>query len=99
MERGHVDMVDVRPLLAVDFDVDEQLVHETSGFAVLERLVRHHVAPVAGGVADGEQDRAVAPFGLRQRVGAPRAPMHRVPGVLQKVGRGFLPKEIAAGLH
>ena len=25
--------------------------------------------------------------------------MHRVPGVLQKIGRGFLPKEIAAGFQ
>ena len=25
--------------------------------------------------------------------------MHRVPGVLQKVGRGLLAKEIAAGFH
>ena len=99
MERGHVDVVDVRPLFAIDFDVDEELVHETSGFAVLEQLVRHHVAPMAGRVADRKQDRAVAPFGLRQRVGAPRAPMHRVPGVLQKIGRGLLPKEIAAGFH
>ena len=27
MQRRHVDLVDVGPLLAVDFDVDEQLVH------------------------------------------------------------------------
>ena len=90
MERGHVDVVDIRALLAVDFDVDEQFVHETSRFCVLERLVRHHVAPVAGGVADGEQDRAVAPLGFGQSLRAPRAPMHRVPGVLQKIGRGLL---------
>src|SRR6202020_3020054 len=46
MERGHVYVVDIRPLLAVDLDVDEELVHETSRFRILERLVRHHVAPV-----------------------------------------------------
>src|ERR1700722_16136960 len=99
MEGSHVDVVDVRPLLAVDFDVHEQLVHETGRLGVLKRLVRHHMAPVAGRVADGEQDRAVAPLGLGERVGAPWTPMHRVPGVLQKIGRGLLAEEIAAGFH
>ena len=32
VQRAHVDMVDVRPLLAVDLDVDEERVHETSRF-------------------------------------------------------------------
>ena len=64
-----------------------RLVHEASRFRILERLVRHHMAPVAGGVADREQDRTVAPLRLRQRVGAPRAPMHRIVGVLEEVGR------------
>ena len=99
MERGHVDVVDIRPLLAIDFDVDEKLVHETGGLGVLERLVRHHMAPVTSGVANRQEDRAVASLGLGERVGAPGPPMHRVMGVLQKVGRGLLPKEIAAGFH
>ena len=98
MERGHVDVVDIRPLLAVDFDVDEQFVHETRRLGVLEQLVRHHMAPVAGGVADRQQDRAVAPLGFGQRVGAPWAPMHGISGVLQKIGRGLLAEEIAGGL-
>ena len=55
----HVDRVEVGPLLAVDLDVDEALVHQRRGGRVLERLVRHHVAPVAGRVADREQDRLV----------------------------------------
>ena len=67
VQRAHVDVVDVRPLLAVDLDVDEQRVHEARRFRVLERLVRHHMAPVAGGVADREQDRTVAPLGLGER--------------------------------
>ena len=57
MQRRHVDLVDVGPLLAVDLDVDEQLVHHARGGVVLEALVRHDVAPVAGRVADREQDR------------------------------------------
>ena len=99
MERGHVDVVDVRPLLAIDFNVDEQLVHPSSGFGVLERFVRHHMAPVAGGVADREQDRAVAPLGLRQGGCAPRAPVHGIIGVLQEIGRRLASEEIAAGVR
>ena len=77
-----VDGVEVGPLLAVDLDVDEQPVHHGRRRGVLEALVRHDVAPVAGGVADREQDRPV--LGPRQgqrrlvplaasRPGCPRA--------------------------
>ena len=96
VQRGHVDVVDVRPLLAIDLHIDEQLVHPIGGLGVLEQLVRHHVAPVAGGVADREQDRTVAALGFRQRLGAPGAPVHRVVGVLQQVGRGFAGEQVAA---
>ena len=55
----HVDGVDVGALLAVDLHVDEPLVHDRRHVVVLEALVRHDVAPVAGRVADGQQDRPV----------------------------------------
>ena len=58
-DRVHVDRVEVGPLLAVDLDADEVLVHQRRRLRVLERLVLHHVAPVARGVADREQDRPV----------------------------------------
>ena len=86
----HVDRVDVRPLLAVDLDADEVLVHQRGGRLVLERLVLHDVAPVAGRVADREQDRLVLGAGARERLLAPRVPVHRVVGVLEEVGAGFL---------
>jgi hypothetical protein len=44
----HVHGVDVRALLPVDLDADEEFVHERRGRLVGERLVLHHVAPVAG---------------------------------------------------
>ena len=56
--RVHVERVDVGPLLAVDLDVDEVLVHQRRRRRALERLVRHHVAPVAGAVADRERGSA-----------------------------------------
>jgi hypothetical protein len=52
----HVDRIDVRPLLPIDLDVDEVLVHVCRGLGVLEGLALHHMAPVAGGIADREQD-------------------------------------------
>ena len=67
----HVDRVEVGPLLAVDLDRDEVLVQHARGQLVLERLPLHHVAPVARGVADREQDRACP---RRARARAPRRP-------------------------
>ena len=96
--RGLVDPVDVGPLLAVDLDVDEQFVHERGRGLVLERLVRHHVTPVAGGVADREQH---GPRGLarqRKRLLSPRVPVDGIVGVLQQVGTGFSGKSVGHGL-
>ena len=89
LQRLHVDGVDVGPLLAVDLDVDEQLVHHRRHFRRFEALVRHDMAPVAGGVADREQDRPVGALGLGQRLLAPRPPVHGIVGVLQQVGAGL----------
>ena len=88
--RGLVDLVEVGPLLAVDLDVDEEAVHHLRDLGILERLVRHHVAPVAGRVADREQDRLVLGARARERLLAPRVPVDRVVGVLLEVGAGFL---------
>ena len=63
----HVHRVDVRPLLAVDLDVDEVRRSCSAAVPVLERLVRHHMTPVAGGIADREQDRHVALARLVER--------------------------------
>ena len=85
----HVDAVDVGSFFSIDFDVHEFLVHEARGFVVLERFVRHHVTPVAGGVADAQQDRLVLALRPFERLGSPRIPVDRVIGVLKKVGARF----------
>ena len=79
----HVERVDVGPLLPVDLDVHEALVHQRGRLVVLERLVLHDVAPVAGGVPDGEEDRLVLVARLGEGLLAPRVPVDRVVGVLQ----------------
>ena len=90
LHRVHVDRVDVGPLLAVDLDADEVLVHVGRDLGVLERLVLHHVAPVAGRVADRDEQRHVALARLRERPLAPRLPVDRVVLVLQQVRRGLV---------
>ena len=86
VQRAHVDRVDIGPLLAVDLDVDEQLVHHARGRLVLEALMRHDVAPMAGRVADREQDRLAGRLGLGERRRPPGAPMHGVVLVLEQIG-------------
>ena len=83
----HVDGVDVRALLAVELDAHEALVHEVRRPLVLEGLAFHHVAPVAGRVADREQDRALLAARATERLLAPRIPVHGVVLVLEQVGR------------
>ena len=85
LHRLHVDGVDVRPLLPVDLDADEQLVHQLGRRVVLERLALHHVAPVARGVADREEDRLVLGAGAVERLVAPGVPVDRVLRVLEEV--------------
>ena len=64
---------------------DEAGVHQLRGRRVLERLVRHHVAPVAGRVPDREQHRHVPP-GRPRRTPRPTTPTSR-PGC-RRAGAG-----------
>ena len=66
-----VDLIEVGALLAIDLDAHEVLVHERRDRLVLEALALHDVAPVAGRVADREEDRLVTALGLAR---APRRP-------------------------
>ena len=93
--RGHVDRVHVGSLLPVHLDRDHVLVEYRRRLGVLERLVRHHVTPVAGGVAHREQDGDVPPGGLGEGLVAPRPPVHRVVRVLEQVGA----RRIAQPVH
>ena len=85
LDRLHVDLVHVGALLAVHLDVHEELVHEGGGVLVLEGLALHDVAPVAGGVADGQQHRLVLGPRALQSLRAPRIPVHGIVRVLEKI--------------
>ena len=86
--RGHVQLIEVGSLLAVELDAHEQLVHDRRSFVMLEALPFHDVAPVAGAVADGQKDRHFTPTRLRERFLAPGAPCDGVVRVLQQVRAG-----------
>ena len=74
------------------------LVQHRGDRVVLERLVLHHVAPVARRVADREKDRLVLGAGLRERFVAPRKPVDRIVRVLQQI-RAALARETVHVRH
>ena len=90
-----VDLVEVGPLLAIDLDVDEVAVHQGGDLGVLEALVRHHMAPVAGGIADRKEDRLVLLPGGGECGLVPRLPVHRVVLVLEQVRAGGFGEAVA----
>ena len=92
-----IDGIEVGPLLAVDLDVDVELVHQRGRRLALEALMGHDMAPMAGGIADGEQDRLLLGLGLGQRLGPPGLPMHGVVPVLQQIGARLLAQPVAGG--
>ena len=73
----HVERVDVGALLAVDLHAHEALVHQRRRARVLEGLALHHVAPVAGGVADRDEQRLVLLARARERRRRPTAASRR----------------------
>ena len=85
LERVHVQGIDIRSLLTVDLDAHEAVVEHLCGRRVRERLAVHHVAPVAGGIADGQEHGQVAGTRLGERVRSPGMPVHGIVGMLEQV--------------
>ena len=91
----HVDGINIRPFFAVHFDVDKRLIHQTGYTSIFERLMLHHVAPVAGGVADGQEDGLILDASRLESFVGPRPPGHRIVFMLKEVGALFVLKSIA----
>src|SRR5207247_1805782 len=72
------------------FDAYEPVVEKLGDFLVLERLPLHDMTPVAGAVADREEDEFLLLLGPGKRLRAPGIPVHGVVGVLPEVWAGFL---------
>ena len=86
----HVNRVQIGALFTVNFNVDEMRVHVVSSGFILKRFMGHNVAPVAGRVANAEQNRFVFLAGAVQRVLAPGIPIDGIINVLQQIWAGFL---------
>ncbi len=98
LHERHVHAIDVRPLLAIDLDRDEMAIEDLRHLGVLEALVLHHVAPVAGRVADRQEDRLVLAARPLEGVVAPRIPVNRIVLVLKEVRTMFSREAIGHAL-
>jgi hypothetical protein len=87
--RGDVDLVKVGALFAVELDGNEMGVEDLRHRLVVEAFLLHHMAPVACGIADREEYGEVQRRRLGQRLGAEGAPIDRVVGMLDQIGRGL----------
>jgi hypothetical protein len=97
LDESHVDAIDVGPFFAVHFDGDVIAIEQGCDLFVFEAFPLHDVAPVAGGVADGEEYRLVFLTGLLEGIGAPGVPIHGIVRVLQQIGTLLLCQAI--GMH
>ena len=64
-------------------------IEDLGDLCVLEALVLHHVAPVAGRVADGQEDRLVLAARPLEGLRAPRVPVNRIVLVLKEIRTVF----------
>ena len=87
--RFHVDMIKIGSLFAVYFDTYEMAVHQTGDIPVIETFVGHDVAPVAGAIADRDQDRLIVATSGFESLWAPRVPVDRIVRVLSQVEAFF----------
>ena len=85
LARGHHEFVHVRPLLAIHLHRNARLVQDAGRHHALEALALHHVAPVAGAVANGHEERHLPATRLGDGLRTPRPPVDRVVRMLQQV--------------
>ena len=85
LDEAHVLVVNVGSLFAVHLNGDEPAIDQLGNCGIGIGLAFHHVAPMAGVIADREKDRFVLSFGLGERLFAPRIPVDWVVRVQQEV--------------
>ena len=86
------DGKDTRIRKAAEFILANSQDKQSGGFAVLERFTFHDVTPMAGRVANTQEDGPVLPARFGKGLLAPGIPVHRVVLVLEQIGR-FLARE------
>ncbi len=93
----HVKMVQVGPLFPVHFDADEGIVQKGRRLLVLEGLMGHDVAPVAGGIADDRKTGRFSPPGPGEGLFTPGDTSPRDRCVLQEIGALFAGEAVLSG--
>lgn len=88
--RALIQIWAMSPLVAIGLDVHQELVHHRGDSGVLEALMRHDMGPMAGGVADREEDGAIAGACFRDGLCAPLPPVDGIVLVQQQIGIGLL---------
>ena len=61
-------------------------VEERGDLRILKAFVRHHMAPVAGGIPDAQKNGLLLPPRGFKRFRAPGVPVHGVLRVLEQIG-------------
>lgn len=83
----HQKLVNVGPLFPVDFDAYEIPVQKVSRFRIGEGPGSHHMTPVAGGIARGNQQQFVLADRMVEDPAVPLLPPDGIPGMLKQVRR------------
>src|ERR1700730_11947113 len=78
----HIDAGDIGTFFAIYLYGHERAVDHFGDVFAFERFALHHVTPVAGGIADREEDRLVLAPGLLEGFVAPRIPVDGIMCVL-----------------
>ena len=74
----HIYAVDVGPLFTVNLDRNEGVVEDGGNVRVLEGLALHDMAPVAGSIANADEDEPVCFSCKLQGAGPPHLPCDRI---------------------
>lgn len=90
----HEYRIHVRTLLTIDLDRHEIGVHQSGNGRIGERFLGHDMAPMAGGIAHRQQDRAIGALRLSQSLRSPLPPVDRIVGMQPQVGRGRIVESI-----
>jgi hypothetical protein len=96
---SHVYLVHIGPFFSINFYIDEQAVHHLGHCLVLKALALHDVTPMAGAVADADEQQSVRVAGQLQRLITPRVPLHRVVGMLQQIGTRLVNEVVGVGMR
>src|SRR6266581_208266 len=81
----HIDVVYIWSFFTIYFNRDKMLIHQASYVFILEGFALHDMAPVAGRVANTEQDGFVLLLCLLQSFFTPWVPIYGVVGMLQEI--------------